>query len=382
MYGGASHISFALFSMILANDITGEARNIIHKMEHHIPDFWRENWINMKDVHKMLGIEVDEEKAKHILKTAFCVSENDDPDAYHKPSFVIPVYGDTDSNYLSYNELLNSIKGIGEMTSEQKAKIIVDLNLKFMDDHNKKFMEEYYNTRHAKSVQKYELETLGHGCWLDVKKRYAQLLLWKDGKFFDTNDLKLKAKGLELVKSSYPKCAREILKKITRFYLEESSNDMMLQKLNMKMQELKKEYMNASIEDICGNINVNNYTKYILDDNNQQSLIVGDKCPANVKALGNYNFIRNKYNLPGEPIYGGKMKVYMYYPKGSGQKAIPQYFAFRSMDYPKWADQYAPVDRNIMFQHYVLDPFNRIIESNDIGILNIDGSIQMNLFDF
>ena len=382
MYGGSSHQMFALFSMVLANDITGEARNIIHMMEHHIPEFWRENWVGMKDVHKMLGIEVDEQKAKHILNTTYFVPESEDPDAYHKTSFVIPVYGDTDSNYLSYNELLNSIKGIDEMAPEQKAKIIVDLNLKFMDDHNKNFMEEYYASRHAKSVQKYELETLGHGCWLDVKKRYAQLLLWKDGKYFDTNDLKLKAKGLELVKSSYPKCAREILKKITRFYLEESSNDMMLQKLNMKMQELKKEYMNASIEDICGNINVNNYTKYILDDNNQQSLIVGDKCPANVKALGNYNFIRNKYNLPGEPIYGGKMKVYMYYPKGSGQKAVPQYFAFRSMDYPKWADQYAPVDRNIMFQHYVLDPFNRIIESNNIGVLNIDGSIQMNLFDF
>ena len=382
MYGGVSHQMFALFSMVLANDITGEARNIIHIMEHHIPEFWRENWIGMKDVHKMLNIEVDEEKAKNILKNTYFVPESEDPDAYHKQSFVIPVYGDTDSNYLCYNELLNSIKGIDSMSIEQKSKIIVGLNLKFMDEHNKKFMEDYYNTRHAKSVQKYELETLGHGCWLDVKKRYAQLLLWKDGKFFDSDNLKLKAKGLELVKSSYPKCAREILKKITRFYLEEQSNDMILQKLNIKMQELKQDYMSSSMEDICGNINVNNYTKYILDDHNNQSLIVGDKCPANVRALGNYNFIRNKYNLPGEPIYGGKMKVYMYYPNGASQKTEPQYFAFRSMDYPKWADQYAPVSRELMFQHYVLDPFNRIIESNGIGTLKIDGSIQMNLFDF
>ena len=92
--------------------------------------------------------------------------------------------------------------------------------------------------------------------------------------------------------------------------------------------------------------------------------------------------MRNKYNLSGEPLYGGKMKVYMYYPRGANQKTEPQYFAFKSMDYPKWADQYAPISRELMFQHYVLDPFNRIIESNGIGALRSDGSIQMNLFDF
>lgn len=382
MYGGCSHIAFSLYSMELANDITGEARNIIHKMEHHIPDFWRENWIGLKDLHKQLGIEVDEKKAREILDNAYFVPEKDDPDAYHKSSFVIPVYGDTDSNYLSYNELLNSIKGIDEMSLERKAHIIVDLNLKFMDQHNKEFMDAYYESRHVKSVQKFELETLGHGCWLDVKKRYAQILFWKDGKYFDTDNLKMKVKGLEIVKSSYPKCARDILKKITRYYLEENDNNFMIQKLNMKMQELKDIYMKAPIEDICGNINVNNYTKYILNDDGKSGLEVAPKCPATVRALGNYNYIRNKYGLPGEPIYGGKMKVYMYYPKGAGQKTEPSYFAFRSMDYPTWADQYAPVSREKMFQQYVLDPFNRIIESAGIGELRNDGSIELNLFDF
>lgn len=381
MYGGVSHISFALYSIELANDITGEARNIIHMMEHHIPDFWRNNWIGLKDLHKELGIEVDEQKAKHILDTTYFVPEEDDPDAYHKSSFVIPVYGDTDSNYLSYNELLNSIKGIENMTSEQKAHIIVDINLKFMDQHNKEFMDEYYKSRHVNSVQKFELETLGHGCWLDVKKRYAQLLFWKDGKYFDMDDLKMKVKGLEIVKSSYPKCAREILKKITRYYLEENDDTYMLQKLNIKMQELKSTYMNAPIEDICGNINVNNYTKYIINDSGE-TLEVAPKCPSTVRALGNYNFIRNKYNLPGEPIFGGKMKVYMYYPEGATNKTEPSYFAFRSMDYPKWADKYAPVAREKMFQQYVIDPFNRIIESAKIGELKIDGSIELNLFNF
>lgn len=97
MYGGASHVNFYWYNMNIANDITGEARNLIHKMEHHIPDFVRENWMKLTDVHKQLGIEVDQEKAKEVLKNAYYVPKEVDPSTYNEPSFVLPVYGDTDS---------------------------------------------------------------------------------------------------------------------------------------------------------------------------------------------------------------------------------------------------------------------------------------------
>lgn len=97
MYGGSSHIAFYWFNIHLANDITGESRNLIHKMEHHIPDFWRNNWLKLKDLHKQLGIEVDEKKALEVLDD--CKMQWDDPEAYHEKSWVIPVYGDTDSTF-------------------------------------------------------------------------------------------------------------------------------------------------------------------------------------------------------------------------------------------------------------------------------------------
>lgn len=379
LYGGSSHIAFFWFNINLANDITGEARNLIHMMEHHIPDFWRENWTKMTDVHKMLGIEVDEKKAADVLARAYYAK--DDPDAYQNPSYVEMCYGDTDSLYISYNGLLNTVRGVENMSLEQKTRILIDLNTKFMDGHNKEFIEEYYKSRFVKSVHKFELETLNlSGCWLDIKKRYAQLLLWKDGKFFDADNLPLKVKGLEMTKASYPRAARNLLKKVTRFYLEDQTNEYMLQKLNIKMQEIKKEYYKADIEDICANMRVNNYTKYVLDDNNPNGVVTAPKCPANVRALGNYNNIRNVNHLDGEAIYGGKLKCYMYYPKNAGLKTDVSYFAFKSMDYPKWADEYAPVCKEKMFQQYVLDPFNRIIESNGIGTLRIDGSIEMSLW--
>ena len=95
MYGGSSHKSFFWFNIHLANDITGESRNLIHLMEHHIPDFWRNNWLKLTDLHKKLGIEIDKKQALKALEEA--KMQVNDPEAYHEKSWVVPVYGDTDS---------------------------------------------------------------------------------------------------------------------------------------------------------------------------------------------------------------------------------------------------------------------------------------------
>lgn len=81
MYGGSSHVSFYWFNMDFANDITGESRWLIHKMEEHIPEHFNKEWLNLKDVHKKLGIEVDENVVKEMLK--------------NKEDIVTLVYGDS-----------------------------------------------------------------------------------------------------------------------------------------------------------------------------------------------------------------------------------------------------------------------------------------------
>ena len=363
MYGGCSHVAFAFFSLELANDITGEARNIIKIMEKHIPEWFDKNWKDAKDLHEMLGIK--------LKKNCQC------------SNLAKVVAGDTDSIYLSFNELQNTIENNTLMSTEQLRDVLVNLNVKFLDGHNREFMREYYETRHAKSTQNFELETIALSeCRLDVKKRYAQLLAWKDGKCYDLDNLPLKTKGLEMIKSSYPKQARESLKSLVRYLLEDEDEKYITQRLNIKMQEEKKKFYDADLEDICGNVGVQNYTKYIIDDTDPQGLTIAPKCPYNVRALGNYNWLRNVHKLPGDPLYGGKMKYYVYWPNGiKNKKGEPQYFAFQSRNYPKWADKYAPVARDEMFQRMVIDPFNRIMSSIGLRELNNDGSIQCNLFD-
>lgn len=301
----------------------------------------------------------------------------------YSQNLVDVVYGDTDSLYLSYEGLLNTIEGVEKWSVDEKNNFIVRLNQEFLDSHNREFMSEYYEKRHANSVQNFELETVAlSGVWLDVKKRYAQILLWKDGKTFDINKLPMKVKGLEMVKSSYPKQSRNSLTNLVRFLLEDTSGEYVLQKLNIKLQEEKEKFFKADLEDICGNVGVQGYTKYILDDTDKNGLKIAPKTPYNVRALGNYNWIRNVHNLPGDPIYGGKVKWYCYYPKGiRDSKAEPQYFAFQSRNYPKWAEQYAPISKEDMFIKTVVDPFNRIIKPIGIGELSSSGNIQLSLFD-
>jgi DNA polymerase elongation subunit (family B) len=356
--------------MSLANDITGEARNVIKLMESHIPKYLAEKWPFMVDVHKSLGIKVNPDKAINLLKTN------------NKKSFVDVIYGDTDSLYISYELLVKSIDGWENMTTEQRGKIVVDFNTGYLDAHNREVMSEHYKERHVCSVQNFELETLAlSGVWLNVKKRYAQVLLWRDGKYYDSSKpLPIKAKGLELIKAAYPKQSREGLNRLVRYLLEDDGeSEYLLHRLNAKMQQEKMLFFNANIEDICASMKVNNYNQYIINDSSPRGLMTAKGCPSNVKAAGNYNRIRQVYNLPGNPIYGGKIKYYEYYPHGTVKSGNTEYFAYQAKAYPKWADKYAPIAKDVMFNKFTLAPFNRIIEAVGIGTLNLDGSIQMNL---
>lgn len=376
IYGGASNINFYWYNMNLANDITGEARDLIHRMEHHIPDWFRNNWTGAKWLHEKLGVEVDEAEAKKILETAYFVPESVDPDTYNKTSFVLPVYGDTDSLYLCYDSLIKSIKNYEKMSLERKRDIIVDLNTEFLNPHNREFIKDYYDRRGGQSVHNFELETLNKaGVWLNVKKRYAQLLLWKDGKKFEMDHLKIKVTGLEMNKAAAPTLSRTILNNMVRFMLENADDKYLIHKLNIEMKKYKEQWDTCNIDDICENVKVNAYKKYIINDSSPK-LVVGAHCPANARALANYNRIRNVYKLKGDGIYSGKVKMYEY---RTGKNEW-DYFAYEAMNYPEWASEYAKPDRDHMFQKYVLDPMNRILSPSGLPELNIDHSVQMSLF--
>lgn len=361
MYGGTGNVSFFWFSNELANDVTGEARNLIHLMERHLRSYFKDHWVEMTDWHQKWGIIVDPNACADVFVGDY------DP----------IIYGDTDSLYIEYESLMKTCIGYEQWTDEEKLKFVLNVNLDFLNQHNREFMDAYFKDRHANSIQNFELETVAKsGVWLNVKKRYAQILLWKDGKFFDSDSLPLKVKGLEIIKSSYPEMARKSLKEIVKFMLENSTDPHLVHRLNILVQEYKDKFYKAPIDEICGTVGLSNYSKHIVSDDGP-SLVTEKGCPYHVRAAGNYNWIRNRYHLPGDPLRTGKVKWYKM--RRLAGSPTTEYFAYPAGDYPDWADQYAPIARDEQFRGSLLEPLNRIITSIGMPEIRIDGSVQMTL---
>ena len=94
-------------------------------MENHIPEYIREEWPKMTDVHKELGITVDPIKAQKLLNDS------------GQKSFVDVIYGDTDSLYISYENLVKSIDNWESISPEERGRIVVDFNTKYLDAHKR-----------------------------------------------------------------------------------------------------------------------------------------------------------------------------------------------------------------------------------------------------
>lgn len=295
------------------------------------------------------------------------------------------------SLYIGHEKLLRSIDIYDTLTYEQKSNIVVDIHKKFLDQANNQHMSQYFKdfrgTRDC--IHEFELETIAsRGVWLNVKKRYAQSLAWKDGKFYPQEEQPIKSKGLEVVKASYPQLSRDFLKK---FLTEILQNTQLKTKMDIftRLNELNIQFKKKweeqaknveTMDNICPTTSVNNYTKYVSGTHKDLPIpSIESKCPAQVKGLAIYNWLREKYNLKGDPIYGGKMRTYII-KNNSNLKGWN--FTYPSNNYPKWAFKYAPMDVNRMYEKCVIDPINRILEPIGVRCLRSDGSFQTNLFDF
>lgn len=353
-YGGSSHPAFYWYNMSLAADITGESRALIHMMEDKTQKVF-DKWTEMTDVHKMLGVTVD--------KTNFptnCVST---------------IYQDTDSSYVNLGPIVDSIIELRGEDDKEKCKFCVEFADKFMNNYFAKILDEYFTPRHVKNRHFFELETVAKtGIWIGIKKRYAQALLWKDGRYYD--EPKMKVKGLEVIKGSYPSFSRKILKDLTMTLLTENIHDSdFIHKFNAKVMDWKDKFMKQDPDLITEAISISNYWKGVESDDDPSGVKILKGAPYNVKALALYNWMINAKKKPGDTVYNGKVRCYLV--QKTNAKSEDTYFAYPTGGFPSWAP---PIDRNAMYTKTVLEPINRIITKIGLPELTIDGAIQVDLF--
>jgi DNA polymerase elongation subunit (family B) len=352
IYGAFGNKWFHFFNINIAESITLQGQSAILYSEKILNRYFQEFWHKDTEVHEKFNIKV-----KGQLK---------------KPSVV---YIDTDSCYVQFEEMYESIEWLGE--KQPIDKFIMELYNFRLNDYIVKCMEKYAEATNTDNFLIFELETIAYtGIWL-AKKKYLQNIAWEDKLEIDDrypNLKKIKTIGFDTIQSSTPTLARKHLTDALKIVLSEKPTANMLKKLVDYLNKCKKEFKLADIDQISFNKRTNNIEKYIVDDSIEFQ--IGSKCPPNVKAAGFYNYLmnqspkfKNKYKMIGN---GEKLKLY------HCKHAICDMFAYMPGDHPV---EIAPeVDYEMQFEKSVIDPINRVLTAVGLQTLNRNLIYSTSLF--
>lgn len=352
IYGAFGNKWFHFFNINIAESITLQGQSAILYSEKILNRYFQEFWHKDTEVHEKFNIKV-----KGQLK---------------KPSVV---YIDTDSCYVQFEEMYESIEWLDE--KKPIDKFIMELYNFRLNDYIVKCMEKYAEATNTDNFLLFELETIAYtGIWL-AKKKYLQNIAWEDKLEIDDrypNLKKIKTIGFDTIQSSTPTLARKHLTDALKIVLSEKPTANMLKKLVDYLNKCKKEFKLADIDQISFNKRTNNIEKYIVDDSIEFQ--IGSKCPPNVKAAGFYNYLMNqspkfktKYKMIGN---GEKLKLY------HCKHAICDMFAYMPGDHPV---EIAPeVDYEMQFEKSVIDPINRVLTAVGLQTLNRNLIYSTSLF--
>jgi DNA polymerase elongation subunit (family B) len=217
------------------------------------------------------------------------------------------VYIDTDSLYLDIKSLSDyekiedvkpfAIKTIGEVSD--------DLN-----NFYKVMMVRMFNSTDNRI--KIASDVVAKAAFWVVKKRYAMHKVYNMELNKDVDEIEIK--GLDVVRSSYPKKFRDFMKSVLEDILRGTSN----KELNSKIGEFKSTMAEFNLEDIAKNTSVkfisNTEAKINFDPKHRELFNFEGGSTAQCKAALAYNDMLKKYEInETEPIlHGGKIKwVYL-----------------------------------------------------------------------
>lgn len=142
------------------------------------------------------------------------------------------------------------------------------------------------------------------GIWL-AKKRYAQWIISDNGVPVD----KLDVKGLDVVRSSFPKAFRKFMSEVLIDILRDKSEDYLSDKVNGFKDELPK----LNVVDIAKNSSVKNLTKY-MPKKSETMFTFKSGTPAHVKASIAFNQLLIHFKCPYKyaPLRDGEKVKWVY----------------------------------------------------------------------
>jgi len=224
------------------------------------------------------------------------------------------VYIDTDSIYMMAEPLVKF--RYPEYKTFDQARMAVEVNT--IADETQSFLNSFYDLlaerffcipkeKHRFEIKKEYISKAGF--WV-AKKRYAQWMILKNGIPCD----KLDVKGLDVVRSSFPKAFQDFMAKMLKDILMGKTNE----EINESLLEFKKSLPNLRINKIAKGGAIKELSKYDKGKWRKDSgLAIANfekGTPAHVKAGITYNRLLKFFECPFkyEPIRDGEKVKWVY----------------------------------------------------------------------
>lgn len=343
-YGAYGSPFFVMYSKDIAESITLQGQDIIKNANKFINLYLTKHWHNDHQLHKAIGI-----------------------DCTVRPlTLEATIYNDTDSSYVSFDELIKSCSWQGDR---------VDFLLKLYDLRLKKFLDscfdkyaERYNT---KNIQNFEMEMISESAIFMAKKKYVLNPVWKDPGIRIPSMTKIKPTGVEMKQSSTPVFVREKMDVLIK-HIFTHKKSMKYSEFVKMLKEAKREFSVQPIERISIAKTVNEYEKYVANDKPANGdFEIRKRCPIHTRASGYYNYLlgSNKKWKSKYQMIRNKDKVKYYYCEEDGTV-----FAYHSESFPY---EFAPkINIDIQFEKTIVSPINRFL--GVLGFPLVPGSLVTN----
>ena len=349
IYGGTANEYYYFSSAAAAEDITAEGRFYIKAGEKIINDYFKYEWHTDFETHNALKQIPDLQSSFEDLSENQVVEQLDINVDY-------VMYMDTDSLYVTFEDLFKSIK-FDPLKEEAFALFIMKLNeIKLRKLFNDK-LSAIVHARHGENFLKFDLESISETTVFVKKKKYVMSYKMEDDKIYDDSSKHIKGKGVEIIQSTMSNQVKDMIKfLIVQLFKNKLNNS----NYKMYMRYLYKQFCELPIQGRCSYQAANTYQKNVLNDTDKLEFASGTD--AVVKGMALYNMkvkqnnLMTKYNL----LKGGK--VAWYYTANGGQ------FAFPIDEYPD--DIAEPIDNIRQFMKLVANPISRIAVYGGIDVSN------------
>jgi hypothetical protein len=327
IYGAIGNNYFVCFNPDVAEAVTLQGQDLIKYSEKILHKYFHEHWHLDTELHEKLGLT----QVKRVTNP-------------------LVVYGDTDSNYVTFQEVVDSCDYQGDAKD-----LIIKINQYRLNDYLKKCFDIYSKKWNTENYQDFELETLAINAIFLGKKKYVANLVYDSGLHMEPLST-LKTTGVEMIKGGTPPFVREKLIYLTKLIFSKGRS-FDIREFVKELKSIKKEFKLQEPQNISASINVNSYDKILNDTTGFE---VAKACPIHVRASGYHNYLLN--NSPYKTKYsliraGDKVNLYFVKTKNINDSNI---FAYPQGTFPY---EFAPpLDYDEQFTKTILDPINRFIE--------------------